>query len=129
MCYHPYIWMIPKGRNEMTISERLFQIMKDKGITQSQLSRMTGISTRTICAWNKLGTNPGADKIMVICEALEITPEMLLTGKDVDVVPETDFLDHHGNLIERRILADYRGLSEDKKRRLVAYMSMLVNIK
>ena len=50
----------------MTISERMFQIMKEKGVTQSRLSRMTGISTRTICAWHKLGTNPVADKIMVI---------------------------------------------------------------
>ena len=29
----------------------------------------------------KGNTNPGADKIMVICEVLQITPDKLLVGK------------------------------------------------
>ena len=52
----------------MTISERMFQIMDERGITQYKLSQMTGISTRTISDWRSKKTNPGADKIMMICE-------------------------------------------------------------
>ena len=62
----------------MTISERLFAIMKEKNVSMPDLSRMTGISRHTIFDWQRRGTNPGADKIMVICEALQITPEELL---------------------------------------------------
>ena len=65
----------------MTISERMFQIMEEKQITQYKLSKMTGISTKTISDWRNKKTNPGADKIMVICEALKISPETLLTGR------------------------------------------------
>ena len=65
----------------MTISERLFMIMEEKGISMPELSRMTGISRHTIFDWQRRKTNPGADKIMIICEALQITPEELLAGK------------------------------------------------
>lgn len=65
----------------MTISERLFDMMKQQNISISELSRMTGISRHTIFDWQRRGTNPGADKIMIICEALHVTPEQLLTGK------------------------------------------------
>ena len=76
----------------MTISERLFGIMEEKNISIPELSRMTGISRHTIFDWHKKNTNPGADKIMVICEALQITPEELLAGKrDVSKL-DRDFL-------------------------------------
>ena len=35
----------------MTISERMFQIMEEQGISQYRLSKMTGISTKTISDW------------------------------------------------------------------------------
>lgn len=113
----------------MTISDRLFNILQDKNMTQAQLARLTGISTRTINAWHKLGTNPGADKIMIICEVLDITPEMLLTGKDIDPVTTADFANNNGSLMERQLVSDYRELSEDKRRRLMAYLNMLINMK
>ena len=68
----------------MTIGERLFKIMNEKNISMPELSRMTGISRHTIFDWQRRNTNPGADKIMVICEALQITPEELLVGKQND---------------------------------------------
>ncbi len=72
----------------MTISERLFRIMEEKNISMSELSRLTGISRHMIFDWHKKNTNPGSDKIMAICRALEITPEQLLTGEGIDDVTE-----------------------------------------
>lgn len=115
----------------MTISERVFQIMEEKQITQYRLSKMTGISTKTISDWRNKKTNPGADKIMVICEALQVSPEMLLTGRgriemsDSLSYIETDFeKEAEGQLVE-----NFRAFSEDKKARLLAYMNMLENTK
>ncbi len=71
----------------MTISERLFSVMKEKDITAYRLSRMTGISRQTINDWRVKNTNPGADKILLLCEALEITPQELLAGKKEPVCP------------------------------------------
>ncbi len=113
----------------MTISERLFDIMKQQNISMPELSRMTGISRHTIFDWQRRGTNPGADKIMVICEALKITPEELLIGTDeycdVPLTGTTVYKDD----IEMQIIRECRELSNSKKKRLLAYASMLANTK
>jgi hypothetical protein len=68
---------------------------------------------------------------MVICEALRISPETLLTGKGRAETPgsfpyiETDF----GKEAEGQLIVSFRAFSEDKKKRLLAYMNMLENTK
>ena len=112
----------------MTIGERLFKIMNEKNISMPELSRMTGISRHTIFDWQRRNTNPGADKIMVICEALQITPEELLVGKQDNEKPEYDHSITTDD-IEIQIMKVCHDLSEAKKKRLLAYVSMLQNTK
>ena len=112
----------------MTISERLFSIMEEKNISMPELSRLTGISRHTIFDWQRRGTNPGSDKIMVLCEALQVTPEELLAGKRNNVA-----IDHDPSVsadgIEIELIKEYQELSDTKKKRLLAYMNMLQNTK
>ncbi len=49
-------------------------------MTQREFSKRTGIATTTISNWRKKNTNPGSEKIMAICAALDVTPEYLLSG-------------------------------------------------
>ena len=116
----------------MTISERLFNIMQEKDISMPELSRMTGISRHTIYDWQKKNTNPGADKIMVICEALQISPEELLMGRECDEHPgETQNAESavESAKLDQQIRDVCREFSDAQKRRLLAYMSMLQNMK
>ena len=64
----------------MVISEKIFQLIKEKGMTQKQFALATGIAQSTISDWKTKHTNPAADKIMVICEVLDVTPVELLTS-------------------------------------------------
>ena len=61
----------------MIISERIFYIMEQKNMSQLELSRRTGIATSNISDWKKKKTNPKADCLLSICDALDITPEQL----------------------------------------------------
>ena len=118
----------------MTISQRLFKIMDEQRVSIPELSYRTGISKQTIYDWKKKGTNPGADKIMIICEALRITPEDLLVGKpeedeteiakiSVDeIIPEFDDFSY-------KMAKMSTGMTESQRKRLLAYMSMLQNMK
>lgn len=112
----------------MTISERLFNIMNEKGMSMPELSRLTGISRHTIFDWQRRSTNPGADKIMIICEVLRITPEELLMGK-----PDNATIDFDASVVmdgtEAELVKEYQELSDSNKRRLLAYMNMLQNAK
>lgn len=114
----------------MIISERIYQLMKEQGISGYRLSKMTGIPQRTISGWNVNKTNPGADKIMPICEALGVSPETLLTGKGREHIERPDIIDlETGAVIEQHLVSKYRSFSEDKKKKLLAYMNMLENTK
>jgi transcriptional regulator with XRE-family HTH domain len=116
--------------DHMTISERLFRIMEEKNISMSDLSRLTGISRHTIFDWHKKNTNPGSDKIMGICRALEITPEQLLTGEGIDDVTEFEPVTDrtYVDRTEAKLLEDYHGMQEEQKKRLLAYVEALKKI-
>ena len=66
----------------MLISERIYKYLDEKGITQNEFAKRTGISQSTVSDWRRKGTNPSADKIMIICEVLEISPYELLLDTD-----------------------------------------------
>ena len=66
----------------MTISERVFERLAQLSMTQKEFSHKTGIKQSTISEWKKNKTNPSSEKIMSICEALDVTPDWLLSGVD-----------------------------------------------
>ena len=101
----------------MDINERLFKIMKDNGISIRELARRTGITASTISDWNTKHTNPTAEKIPVVCEALGITVSYLLKGTE-----ETDFVlsDDERNLVET-----FRNADVESQKRLLAYFKQM----
>ena len=66
----------------MTISERIFERLRQIDMTQKEFSEETGILPSTISEWKKNKTNPSSDKILSICKALDVSPEWLLSGVD-----------------------------------------------
>lgn len=70
----------------MTVGQRIFYLLEEKNMTQVEFSKKTGIATTTISDWRKKNTNPGSEKIMQICAALDVTPEYLLSGVCEDSV-------------------------------------------
>ena len=114
----------------MTISERILKVLKDRNMTQAEFEKQVGIATSTISEWKKRKTNPTADKIMDICNVLQITPEQLLTGKGIEdeenitvTSRESCFTPYDIQLVQ-----DYHGLKEEQQKRLMAYMEALKKI-
>jgi len=66
----------------MKISEHIFQILREKNISQLELAEAIGTNQSTISDWKRHKTNPAANKILPICEFLEVSPEELLKGCD-----------------------------------------------
>ncbi len=64
----------------MTIGDRVFQKMSELGMTQKEFSKRTGIAQSTISEWKSKRTNPTSEKIMIICNVLDVSPEWLLSG-------------------------------------------------
>ena len=51
-----------------TISDRIFELLKEKGMSQKEFAESTGIAESSISDWKKKRTNPVSDKILIICE-------------------------------------------------------------
>ena len=116
----------------MLISERIYEYLEKKGITQSDFAKKTGISQSTISDWRRKGTNPSADKIMIICEVLGISPYELLQGTENKKHREyksTDYvvIDKESN--EYKLIEVYQNLNLDAKKRLEGYMKALDDMK
>ena len=47
----------------MSISERIFALMKEQGLSQKEFAKRTGIAESTISDWKRKQLNPGADKL------------------------------------------------------------------
>ena len=102
----------------MIISERIFYVMEQKNITQLELSRRTGIATSNISDWKKKKTNPKADCLLSICDALDITPEQLLTGKGIDPEYKDADMDYEVTKADIRILKQIHSLGDEQYRRM-----------
>ena len=109
----------------MIISERIFCVMEQKNITQLELSKRTGIATSNISDWKKKKTNPKADCLLSICDALEITPEQLLTGKGIDPEYKDADMDYEVTRSDIKILKQIHSLGDAQYKRLMAYMKAL----
>lgn len=111
----------------MTISERIFKILKNKKMTQMEFAKRAGFSNSAISDWKRKKTNPSAEKIMDICNALDITPEQLLTGKGIDDADEietsTDCF--HIDKSDKKLLEDFHSMQDSQRKRLLAYVQTL----
>lgn len=126
-----FIYMNKKREeNKMTISERILKVLKDRNMTQAEFAKQVGIATSTISEWKKRKTNPTADKIMDICNVLQITPEQLLTGKGIEDEENINVTSRESCFTpyDIQLVQDYHGLKEEQQKRLMAYMEALKKI-
>ena len=122
----------------MLISERIYQYLAEKGISQIEFAKRTGISQSTVSDWRRKGTNPSSDKILIICEVLEISPYELLSGTENKKLKEykqpkdysqLDYVMVDKNSKEYQLIESYKKLNEDDQARLEAYMKALTDQK
>ena len=103
----------------MTINERLFKVMNDNGVSIRELSRRTGITASTISDWNTKHTNPTAEKIPIVCEALGISTAYLLKGTE-ESDPDFVLTDE-----EKRMIEALRKTDDSSRKRLLAYFEQI----
>ena len=117
----------------MIISERIFKILKEKNMSQNAFAKQVGVASNTVSDWKTKKTNPSADKIMDICMVLEVTPEQLLTGKDIDedhvaYKPENGKTEPELSKADLRILQDIHAMKDVQRKRLMRYIEALKQI-
>ena len=114
---------------------RLKSIMSERKITQSELSKRTGIRQSSISDWLNGRYEPKQDKIYLIAQALGVSPSWLLgydetTSNQTEgyyVDPETaEFAEYLRTRPEARLLfSASRGISKEDMDKAVEYIELL----
>ena len=114
-----------------TISDRIFELLKERGMSQKAFSQKTGIAESTISDWKKKKTNPVSDKILIISETLGVTPYELLSGAEhvgtrshENIMYVVDKGTELGCLIDT-----YQSMDAEDQKRLLGYMQALIDVK
>lgn len=110
----------------MTISNRIFEILKKKKITQREFSEKTGIPQSTISDWKGKKVNPTSDKIMIICDVLEVSPYELLSGTENPNYVTPDYILINKGTDEHYLVENYRKLESERRSRVIGYQDALV---
>ena len=111
----------------MTISERIFKLLQERGMSQKEFSDRTGIAQSSISDWKRKKTNPVSEKILIICDVLDVTPYELLgatEGEGKRSNPSEVIVVEKGSETGR-MLEEYLGMSEKYQERLLGYMHAL----
>ena len=79
----------------MTISERLYNLRKEKNLSQEELANVLGVSRQTISKWETGESTPDFDKIIPLCNFYGITSDELLSGKKDIVESKKEEINNH----------------------------------
>lgn len=112
----------------MLISQKIFSLIKQRGMTQKEFSERTEISQSTISDWKRKRTNPSADKILKICEVLQVTPyELLADNNNVNEISQAAS-DIILNREESILVESFRNLDIKQKNRVLGYLEAIEEI-
>lgn len=109
----------------MTIGERVLELIRMRKMTQKEFSQRTGIPQSTISDWKAKRLNPGSDKLMIICDVLEVDPVYLLSGTENAKYEKPDSVAVFKNSPEFELIIEYRQLNSLSKQRLKGYLDAL----
>ena len=112
----------------MTISGKIFELIKEKGMTQKEFGRRTGIPQSTISDWKGKQLNPASDKILIICDVLEVSPYELLGAAESSKYVVPDHVIVQKDTEEYVLIERYRKLGKDQRERLLGYMEAIRNL-
>lgn len=93
------------------IANRIFSLLKEKGIEQKEFAPLVGTSDKTISAWKKGRSSSYTKCLPRIAEVLGTTAEYLLTGDKKEPTVKDDGL----SKTEWDLVLAYRAASEDDR--------------
>ena len=105
----------------MTISERLFAMLDERGLRASGLCKHLGITTNMTTNWKHRGTDLPAKYVIPICEYLDCSLEYLLTGEETKKEPVPGISENG-----REMLALYERLPERQQILLIGRLQEMV---
>ncbi len=109
----------------MNIGEKLFELRKNKNLSQEEVAEKLNVTRQTVSKWETNQSTPDFDKIVPLCELFEISTDELLRGKKSESQVEendTNILEKQENNTELKddIKTEENIMTKDELRRKAA---------
>ena len=78
-----------KEAHSHKFGKKLFEVRKRKGLTQTELGKKIGASTRAISHYEREMPNPSMNLLEQLAEALEVPVKVFLDDKAIEKIEET----------------------------------------
>ena len=96
--------------------KNLYEIRKQKGMSQVALSTKLGVAQETISAYENGKAYPSVDTLLNMCEIFNVSSDYLLDRTDIKLTIR-DFCDKNLSPEELELVNNFRKLSYPKKNR------------
>ena len=105
----------------MNISDRIKELRLAKKLTQAQLAKMVGLTYIQIGRYEKQKSNPSADVLQKLANALNTSTDFLMNGSSQQIAAK--------NLTDRELLSLFKSveeLGEEDKNMIKTFLDALV---
>jgi transcriptional regulator with XRE-family HTH domain len=76
------------AKTRRAFAERFIRIRKAKGITQTELAKLAGVSQRVVALYETTITHPSADIVLRLARALDLSVDQLLGRRPIKIKAE-----------------------------------------
>ena len=102
--------------NLHTVGNKLLKIRKRLGLTQAEVAEKAGLSDRTYADIERGTVNMRLETILRICEALQITPDDILTEEKTSL-----------SNLQEEIFRKYQSCSSHEQETILKIMSVYID--
>ncbi|MBQ9504330.1 MAG: helix-turn-helix transcriptional regulator [Lachnospiraceae bacterium] len=107
----------------MYVSDRIYKLMEARGLTQTEFCKRTGIPQSTVSEWRRKKLNPSIDRILSICDVLEVSPyELLQDDSKHSLTHEVNYVVVSEGTPGYELLIEFRELTSLQQSRVMAYI-------
>ena len=96
-----------------------------KALDDIEMPKSEGLKPQKAVLDEAISILPKTDCLLSICDALDITPEQLLTGKGIDPEYKDTDINYEVTRADIRMLKQIHSLGDEQYKRLMAYIKAL----
>lgn len=88
----------------MNFSEKLFELRKQRGLSQEQLANKVEVSRQTLSKWELGESTPDMDKLILLSDYFDVSLDELVLGKEKEIKEQnTENMKSVGQVLDEKV--------------------------
>lgn len=90
----------------MDFNNRLYQLRKQKGLSQEELANRLNVSRQTISKWEVGDSTPDMEKLVAICDLFDVSLDNLVMGKEDEPQTQSPVKSEFSTMLNEKVLTE-----------------------